>query len=348
MGRDLGDGRDQRDGGRAAADDHDPLAGEVEAIGPVLRMHHQAGEVLAARPGRLVALVVSVVARAQVEEAARPGGPRAGLGVLDRHGPPGLLAGPVRAEHPRVVADLPVDAVGGRRFPEVAENIRAACDRLGVLPRAERVTEGEHVRVRPDAGEPEQVPCPAAGATRLDDRVRDAGGIGLQAAGGADTGQAGPHNQDVYMARSRAHRAPCHSHHRPFRIIRFLPNEHGCLDPRIPGPLLGWGRARGTACRGRGPAGANPVERHVGVRADDGRVRRHPQRGLPARRPGVRRGGLRRRVHRVQLPRHLAAGRAGAVRDPGLGAGARVFRAARAGHGPGQAHGRRPDDRRVR
>ena len=264
MGRDLSDGRDQRDGGRAAADDHDPLAGEVETVGPVLRMHHEAGEVLAARPGRLVALVVSVVARAQVEEAARPGGPRAGLGVLDRHGPPGLAAGPVRAEHPRVVADLPVDAVGGRRFPEVAENIRAAGDRLGVLPRAEGVTEGKHVRVRPDAGKPEQVPRPAAGATRLDDRVRDAGGIGLQAAGGADTGQAGPHNQDVYMGRESC--SPCSLSLAPPSVQNnqifteragvprsavpdAAPRLGACARNCLPPPGPGW-RESGRAARG--------------------------------------------------------------------------------------------------
>ena len=103
-------------------------------------------------------------------------------------------------------------------------------------------------------------------------------------------GRGRPHDQDVYMGRSRAHRAPYRSHHRPFRIIRFLPNEHGCLDPRIPGAAPRLGECARNCLPPPGPAGANPVERHVGFHADDRRVRRRPQRGLPARRPGVGRG----------------------------------------------------------
>ena len=46
----LGHRGHQRHGGRAAADDHDAPAGVVEVVGPGLRVHEPAGEVLS--PGK--------------------------------------------------------------------------------------------------------------------------------------------------------------------------------------------------------------------------------------------------------------------------------------------------------
>ena len=72
-------------------------------------------------------------------------------------------------------------------------------DRLRVLPRPEGVAEGEHVRVRPDAGVAEQVPGSADGAPGLQDRVGLPRAVLLQMAGGPDAGQAGADDQDVHV-----------------------------------------------------------------------------------------------------------------------------------------------------
>jgi len=60
--------------------------------------------------------------------------------------------------------------------------------------------------------------------------------------------------------------------------------RHLLIAPSISGSApragLGWGRERRTAPRRRGPDSGAPVQRHVGIRADRGRVRRYPQRGF--------------------------------------------------------------------
>src|SRR4029077_21278539 len=152
---------------------------QVEVLWPALRVHDRAGEAGQARPVRRVALVIAVVARAQVQE--RAGALAAGtcLRILDRHRPPGGIAGPVGPHDPAVIADLLVDAVLGRCLPHVLQDLAASGYRFRLLPGPERVAEGEHVGVRADAGEPEQLPGAAAGATCLEDRVRSAGHVRL-------------------------------------------------------------------------------------------------------------------------------------------------------------------------
>ena len=63
--------RHERHGRGSAADHHHALAGVVESLGPVLRVHDLAAEALAALEVRRVALVVAVVAGAHEEEPAR-------------------------------------------------------------------------------------------------------------------------------------------------------------------------------------------------------------------------------------------------------------------------------------
>ena len=65
--------RHERDGGGAAADDHDALAGVVEVVGPVLRVHEAALEVVGAGNRGRVPLVVAVVAGADRQEGAGEG-----------------------------------------------------------------------------------------------------------------------------------------------------------------------------------------------------------------------------------------------------------------------------------
>ena len=94
-GRGTGDGRQDSGGRRAAADQHHPPAGQVEVVGPFLRMHDHAAEAGQAWPVRRVALVIAVVARAQVQKSAGALGPGAGPGVLRHHGPARLRSRPV-------------------------------------------------------------------------------------------------------------------------------------------------------------------------------------------------------------------------------------------------------------
>ena len=165
----------------------------------MLRVHHHPAETLTAGPGRGVALVVPVVARAQVEEAAGPGGVNPRFCVLDRDGPAGVVTRPLGSQDAGVVTDVLVDAVRRCGLSEVAQDLVPVGDRLGTRPRAEVVAEGEHVRVRADSGVAELVPRPPARAACLEDRVRGAGGVRLQVAGGTDTGQTGADDEHVHV-----------------------------------------------------------------------------------------------------------------------------------------------------
>ena len=188
---------DQRHGGRAAADHHDPLAGAVEVGGPVLGVDDLPAEVLAAGEGGGVALVVAVVAGAHVQEAARELQLLAGVGALHGHRPAGLLGGPARADRALGETDHALDPVGGGGLVDVPEDRGAVSDPAGILPRAERVAHREHVGVRADPRVAEQVPGAADRIARLEDRERELGKGASQMARGSDPRQAGAEDQDV-------------------------------------------------------------------------------------------------------------------------------------------------------
>ena len=177
------------------ADHHDPLAGVVEVLGPVLRVDHVAGEV--PEPGQLgpvPPLVVEVAGAGPQERARQLTGALAGL---DGDRPARGVAVPLGLHHPVVVADVPVDAVLPRGLAQVVEDQRAVGQRLGASPRPEAVAEREHVGVRPDPGVAEQVPGPAAHRARLEDGVRRRGVLAGELAGRADAGQPGSEDQHV-------------------------------------------------------------------------------------------------------------------------------------------------------
>ena len=69
VGSRSGQRGNERDGRCPAADDDDPLSGEVEYLGPGLRVHDRAGEVLHAVEVGQIPVVVAVVAAAREEEA---------------------------------------------------------------------------------------------------------------------------------------------------------------------------------------------------------------------------------------------------------------------------------------
>ena len=201
----LGHRRDQRDGGRAAADDHDPLAGVVEVLGPVLRVDDRAGEALAAREVRGVALVVAVVA-AGAEEPA--GGQRAARSPVSVRSTSTVQRASSRDQaaptHLVVVADVRGRCRSRRRSPAGRRGSRSAVgDRLLVPPRLELVAERVQVGVRADARVAEQVPGAAGRVAGLEDRVASCRVLAPQVVGGADAGDARRRRSGRRRARSR-------------------------------------------------------------------------------------------------------------------------------------------------
>ena len=197
VGGAFGERRDQRHRGRAAADDDHALAAVVGVLGPELRMHDLAPEAIDAVELGRVALVVAVVAGAGEEEAARQLGGLTGVGAFDLHGPARIVRRPLGADDAVVVADLVVDPMLPRRLADVVQDRSAVDDRPRPAPRAERIAEREHVRVRADAGIAEELPRPTAHPTRLEDRERLAWEALPQPAGSADAGEPGADDQDV-------------------------------------------------------------------------------------------------------------------------------------------------------
>ena len=166
----------QGDRGRAAADDDDLLAGVVEVLGPVLRVHDLAAESVAALELRGVALVVAVVAacaedpvRAELHQLA---------GVRSRSTSTVQRASsrrPRRAEHLVVEADVGVDAVLRHGLAQVGQDLVGRRDGVLVAPRLELVAERVQIGIRSNPGVAEQVPRAAGGAARLEDGVGPAG-----------------------------------------------------------------------------------------------------------------------------------------------------------------------------
>src|SRR5207344_310401 len=96
--------------GRAAADDDDALAGDVEAFGPELRADQRAGEIGLACEFGAMTFVVAVVAAADVEEARPPRHRRAVVDAFAAHRPERVGARPLGAPHDMAEADLGDDA----------------------------------------------------------------------------------------------------------------------------------------------------------------------------------------------------------------------------------------------
>ena len=98
-----------------------------------------------------------------------------------------------------VEADLLVDPGFARGVLDVLEDGITVGDGLLAIPRAERVAEGEHVRVGPDAGVAEQVPRAPDGAPCLEDGVGGPRALVLEVVGGADARQARSDHQNIQV-----------------------------------------------------------------------------------------------------------------------------------------------------
>ena len=113
--------RDDRHRRRAAADDDDPLAIVTQALGPLLRMHNAADESLHAWPAWRVALGIFVIARAQEEKVAREFELLA-VWAVNAERPASVLGPPRRPLDLEAEANVPIDAIGFRRFSEIAQD----------------------------------------------------------------------------------------------------------------------------------------------------------------------------------------------------------------------------------
>jgi hypothetical protein len=109
-------------------------------------MHDRAGESLHAWPAWGVAFRIFVIARAQEEKVA---GKFELLVVwtVDAERPANILGPPRRPHELQAEANMAINAIGFRRFSEIAEDRGAVGDRCRIVPWTERVAESRHIRV---------------------------------------------------------------------------------------------------------------------------------------------------------------------------------------------------------
>ena len=192
----------QRDRGGAAADHDHLLAGVVQVLGPVLRMHHGAVEVLDAREVRGVALVVVVVAVTRRTRTGR------GRSLVSRPCSTGHRPGvggriPVGGAHVAVEPDVAVDAVLARGVGQVLADMSPSATPSRPGPRLAREAQREDAAVRAHAGVAEQVPGAADALAAFQDDVADAGVAFGDAVGRAETGDTRADDHDVDSTRRR-------------------------------------------------------------------------------------------------------------------------------------------------
>src|SRR5271169_1460310 len=70
---------------------------------------------------------------------------------------------------------------------------------LAFQPRPERISQGEHVGIRANAGIAEQIPCPADARTPFQYCISLVGTVLLQAASGANAGKTRANDQNIEM-----------------------------------------------------------------------------------------------------------------------------------------------------
>src|SRR3954449_1004308 len=191
----LGQRRNHADRGRPATDHHDTLAGVVQRLGPELRVHDLAGEVLDARKLRRIGLVVVVVASAEEQEPAAVGlGPAVLLGL---HGPGVGGRVPVGGDDARVEPDVLVDAILTGRLGQIRPDVLPVGDILRPGPRLVGKAQREDVAVGADAGIAEQVPSAADLFTPFQHRVGQPWILLVYAVCGADAGDTCADDQHV-------------------------------------------------------------------------------------------------------------------------------------------------------
>mmetsp|Transcript_105793 Transcript_105793/g.341170 ORF Transcript_105793/g.341170 Transcript_105793/m.341170 type:complete len:315 (-) Transcript_105793:217-1161(-) len=142
----------KRNGRRATPDDDDSLARDVQISGPAHRMHQAASEVRYSRVVRDEALVVLVVAGAEVQKVACETASR----CVQR--PQSALRVILRPLGPASEAHALDDAVPLGHRAQILLDFAPFGQGMVALPQVERVGERVHVRVAPHAGIPPKVP----------------------------------------------------------------------------------------------------------------------------------------------------------------------------------------------
>ena len=193
----VGQARHERDGRSTATDDDDPPAGPVQVLRPTLRVEQRPPETILARKVGTVTLVVAVVAAADRKPRAGEGDPPAGGDDLGGDGPAGGRTVPVGVDGSMPETDQLIHPAFAGCGADVLADRRAVGDGTRLGPGPERVAEREHVRVRAHTGIAEKVPGAADRVAGFEDRDRVPRPFLREPAGSADTGQPGPHDQDV-------------------------------------------------------------------------------------------------------------------------------------------------------
>ncbi len=196
----VGDRGDQRRGGRARADHHDPLALQVEVVRPGLRVDDAALEVGEALPLGRIAFVVAIVALAHPEEVAGEAPRLAGVGPDGLDGPEVLGARPARPRDLVAIADVAVKVVLLDHLAHVFADLVRGGDRRAD-PGLEAVAEGVEVAVGADAGILVGQPGAAEALQRVQHHEALAGRLLGQVVGGADAGDSRADDQHVEVLR---------------------------------------------------------------------------------------------------------------------------------------------------
>ena len=223
-----GQDRDRRG---AAADDHDPPAGVVEALGPGLRVDDQPGEVLEAVELRRESLLVVEVAGAREEEAAGQLDALAVVAPLRGDGPARLVGRPPGAGDAMTEADVPAEVVLGDGLVQVVEDEVGPGDRLVRRPGLEGEPEGEQVGVRADAREAEQVPRATDRVASLEDREAPTGRAHGEVARGADARDPGADDQHIDVGARAVVRVRRRRRHRLSRSSAWRSNAIVAAGP---------------------------------------------------------------------------------------------------------------------
>src|SRR5206468_2864717 len=173
------------------------LAGVVEVLRPVLRVHDLTAEVLAPLKVGGVPAGVVVVAGGGEQHAAGDVELLAVAGALERDRPARRAGREVRAQHLVPEVHVPSEVVLGNRLVQVVKDLVAVGDRVLAGPRLELEAERVQIGVRPDARIAEQVPGPTDRVATIDDREGPTRLLLPQVMAQADTGDAGAHDQHV-------------------------------------------------------------------------------------------------------------------------------------------------------
>mmetsp|Transcript_21135 Transcript_21135/g.65224 ORF Transcript_21135/g.65224 Transcript_21135/m.65224 type:complete len:480 (-) Transcript_21135:201-1640(-) len=153
--RHCGDVRQQRHRRRARPDHRHALVREIDVLGPELRVHDPAFELLFSREAGPVRFRVGVVALAEDQKAAL----QFRRGVRQLHGPAVRRGVEGRRRDAVVVADVRSEAVLVHGVSEVAQDVLCGTKIRVVAPRLEIERHRHHVRVAPDPRILEQRPA---------------------------------------------------------------------------------------------------------------------------------------------------------------------------------------------